>query len=182
MVATVLWVVESGCHSTAVMECGCHGILGSRVWLPWWLGRRLWGPSPAACVWQVPGRVCRAGVRLWTAEAHLGLMSQGWVRTIFPPGVSSHQGHNDSLTTHPCPSAPRTPLVFTVHGEHDGGCADLPLAVHRVQVLQPMWHLGERRECLPPPGDVPQPPSPPGPFTLPVEPEPFPRAPPGEQQ
>lgn len=32
-----------------------------------------------------------------------------------------------------------------VHREHDAGGEDLPVAVHRVQVLQPLRNLRERR-------------------------------------
>lgn len=35
-----------------------------------------------------------------------------------------------------------------VHTSDDGCSEDLPLAVHRVQVLQRLWHLRERRERL----------------------------------
>ncbi len=31
-----------------------------------------------------------------------------------------------------------------VHGQHDGGGKDLPLAVHRVQILQPVRNIRER--------------------------------------
>ena len=68
--------------------------------------------------------------------------------------------------------------MFTVYGEHDGGRADLPLAVHRVQVLQPVRHLGERRECPPAsPGTCPQVASRPAPPPLPVGPKAFPWSP-----
>lgn len=44
------------------------------------------------------------------------------------------------------PPPHRTPLVPAVHPGDDGGREDVPLAVHRVQVLQHLRHLRERRE------------------------------------
>jgi hypothetical protein len=41
---------------------------------------------------------------------------------------------------------PRPPVLPAVHPCDDGCSEDLPLAVHRVQVLQHLWHLRERRE------------------------------------
>lgn len=35
--------------------------------------------------------------------------------------------------------------MSAVHPGDDGGSQDIPLAVHRVQVLQHVWHIGERR-------------------------------------
>lgn len=40
-----------------------------------------------------------------------------------------------------CVCAPRPPVLSAVHSEYDGCGEDLSLAVHRVQVLQPVWHL-----------------------------------------
>lgn len=40
----------------------------------------------------------------------------------------------------------RSPLLPAVHSRDDGCCEDVPLAVHRVQVLQHVRHLRERRE------------------------------------
>lgn len=46
-----------------------------------------------------------------------------------------------------CPfHACRPPILPAVHPHNDGGCEDVPLAVHRVQVLQHVWNLRERRE------------------------------------
>lgn len=42
--------------------------------------------------------------------------------------------------------ARRPPILSAVHAHHDGGGEDVPLAVHRVQVLQHVRNLGERRE------------------------------------
>ena len=42
--------------------------------------------------------------------------------------------------------------MSAVHTGDDGCRQDLPLAVHRVQVLQRLRHLGERCEFL---GDIP---------------------------
>lgn len=71
--------------------------------------------------------------------------------------------------------------MFTVYGEHDSCRAHLPLAVHRVQVVQLVWHLGERRECAPPSGHAPRP-LPPRPSASPcprgLRPFPPPPAPP----
>lgn len=39
----------------------------------------------------------------------------------------------------------RAPVMPAVHREHDGCCAHVPLAMHRVQELQSLWHIGERR-------------------------------------
>lgn len=52
MVATALWVIE----------CGCHGVLGSRVWLPWWLGGRLVVTAAVLAVWSL-------GAVAWSGEA-----------------------------------------------------------------------------------------------------------------
>lgn len=41
----------------------------------------------------------------------------------------------------------RTPDVSAVHASDDGRREDVPLAVHRVQVLQRLRHLGERCEA-----------------------------------
>lgn len=41
-------------------------------------------------------------------------------------------------------SVRRSPHVSAVHRQHDAGSAHIPVAVHRVQVVQLMWHLGER--------------------------------------
>lgn len=40
----------------------------------------------------------------------------------------------------------RSPDLPAVHLEHDRGCQDLQVAVHRVQILHPLWDLRERRE------------------------------------
>lgn len=37
----------------------------------------------------------------------------------------------------------RSPNMPAVHPEHDRGCQDLQVAVHRVQILHPLRHLGE---------------------------------------
>lgn len=41
------------------------------------------------------------------------------------------------------PLSHRAPVLPAVHPCDDGSCEDLPLAVHRVQVLQPLRHFGE---------------------------------------
>ncbi|KAF6103058.1 double PHD fingers 2 [Phyllostomus discolor] len=41
----------------------------------------------------------------------------------------------------------RAPVLPAVHPRDDGSREDLPLAVHRVQVLQHLRHLRERRAC-----------------------------------
>ena len=41
----------------------------------------------------------------------------------------------------------RPPLLPPVHQEHDGERAQVPLAVHRVQDLHAVRHLGERRQA-----------------------------------
>lgn len=43
------------------------------------------------------------------------------------------------------PSLRRSPHVSAVHWQHDAGGEDVPVAVHRVQVVQPLRHLWERR-------------------------------------
>uniref|UniRef100_A0A5F9C5K4 Double PHD fingers 2 n=1 Tax=Oryctolagus cuniculus TaxID=9986 RepID=A0A5F9C5K4_RABIT len=47
------------------------------------------------------------------------------------------------------PPPRRASVLPPVHPRDDGGGEDLPLAVHRVQVLQHLWHLRERRAWLP---------------------------------
>lgn len=63
----------------------------------------------------------------------------------FPAGLlalGGHSAHHRDCWFFP----PRAPVVPAVHSEHDGRCADLPLAVHRVQKLQPLWHFRKRRK------------------------------------
>lgn len=55
--------------------------------------------------------------------------------------LSSSVFHCSPLSS---PSARRTPNMPAVHREHDAGGEDVPVAVHRVQVVQPLWHLRER--------------------------------------
>lgn len=43
------------------------------------------------------------------------------------------------------PSVPRSPHVSAVHRQHDARGQDVPVAVHRMQVVQPLWHVRERR-------------------------------------
>lgn len=48
---------------------------------------------------------------------------------------------------HPFPSSSRSSNLSAVYSEHDWGCQDLQVAVHRVQVLHPLWDLREWCEC-----------------------------------
>jgi hypothetical protein len=61
VVATALWL----------MECGCHGILGSRVWLPWCLGKRLVAKVPLLPAAQLLGVVCRVGSKLLLSQGRI---------------------------------------------------------------------------------------------------------------
>lgn len=58
--------------------------------------------------------------------------------------------HSRTWSSHPPVSSSdcRTPNMSAVHPCDDGCSEDLPLAVYRVQVLQRLRHLGERREFL----------------------------------
>lgn len=98
MVATAPWV----------MECGCHGVLGSRVWLPWWPGRRL--VARAA----LPAERARGTVG-WAGS---GLVSQGVGAE--PPGASPGSAATRGATAPNRIPAPRPPghpscLQFTVN-------------------------------------------------------------------
>lgn len=53
-----------------------------------------------------------------------------------PPFVPSSLFSSSSLR--------RSPHVSAVHWQHDAGSEDVPVAVHRVQVVQHLWHLWER--------------------------------------
>lgn len=48
---------------------------------------------------------------------------------------------------HPFPASSRSPNLPAVYSEHDWGCQDLQVAVHRVQILHPLWDLREWCEC-----------------------------------
>ena len=51
----------------------------------------------------------------------------------------------------------RASVLPPVHPRDDGSSEDLPLAVHRVQVLQHLWHLRERCACVIPSPSAPRP-------------------------
>lgn len=98
MVATALWV----------MECGCHGVPGSRMWLPWWLGRG----RVAAAAARRPGHR-EGGVR---PSLRAGL---AWGPGRLLPGLSGHRGGGGTMAPNRIP-APRPPghpscLQFTVN-------------------------------------------------------------------
>lgn len=62
-----------------------------------------------------------------------------------------HSPSGPTLTPVSPSSLHRPPNVSAVHRQHDAGGEDVPVAVHRVQVVQHMRHLRERRKMDPPP-------------------------------
>lgn len=85
---------------------------------------------------------------------------QGVLGLLSSSGCHSQPGHLASppflaaCFTRPHPH--RAPVLPAVHPRDDGGSEDLPLAVHRVQVLQHLRHLRERRACPCPSRRAPQ--------------------------
>lgn len=70
------------------------------------------------------------------------------LQTMLTLLLATHRVTPSFLPHFPClflPCIRRSPHMSAVHWQHDAGSEDVPVAVHRVQVLQHLRHLRERR-------------------------------------